>query len=112
MLDLEASVSTKYNRVRTLASFTRQLDILKHREKVLSLVDRGRSSRLQGFLAYKRHTLLIELASANQKEGLALDPSLGQDIAESVQTAAKILLKDADCPRDLVDTIKFFQNRQ
>ena len=80
MLDLEASVSTKYNRVRTLASFTRQLDILKHREKVLSLVDRGRSSRLQGFLAYKRHTLLIEVATTSQKEGLALDPSLGQEI--------------------------------
>ena len=105
-------MSTKYNRVRTLGSFTRQLELLKHREQVLQLVDRCRFSRLSGFLAYKRHGLQIEIAAALQKQKRPLDPQLGQDIANSLQTACHVLLKDADCPKDLMDTIKFFHSRQ
>ena len=102
----------KYNRVRTLGSFTRQLELLKHREQVLRIVDRCGSSRLSGFLAYKRHALLIEIATIMQKQKRPLDPMLGQEIAESLQAACDVLLKDADCPKDLLDTMKFFQSRQ
>jgi len=112
VLDMEATISTKYNRVRTLASFGRQLELLKHREEVLRIVDQGRSSRLAGFLAFKRHSLLIEIATATQKAKKPLDPRLGQEIADSLQSAAQVLLDDADCPKDLRDTMKFFHGKQ
>ena len=107
VLDLETVISHKCNKIRTLASVDRRLEIVQHRIDVLKLVDRGGTSRLAGFLAHKKQNLLVEKATLLKRQNLDLG-NIGQEISATLQEAAEILHDDADCPPDLLETLKFF----